>query len=147
MLIYNFFNSSQHGLEFRNQFRIRASLRILNSVELRSSWSTNCILGTRGRFLACGGIFGVGRRPTHLRTWAEATSGERSVEFAEKYRSLRVQAPIRHKVLRGIKMSVVNICNMVKKLMNGRDSFLRKARKKWICGRLKYVSAITKSSI
>ena len=52
------------------------------------------------------------------------------MEFAEKYRSLRVQAPIRHKVLRGIKMSVVNICNRTKKLMNGRDSFLRESEEK-----------------
>ena len=86
-------------------------------------------------------------RSAHTTWAAEATSGERSVEFAAKYRSLRVQAPICHKVLQGIKMSVVNICNMTKKLMNERDSFLRKTRKKWICGRLKYVSAITKSSI
>ena len=48
-----------NSLEFphRHQFRIRASLRILNSLELRSSWSTKCTLGTRGRFLACGGNF------------------------------------------------------------------------------------------
>ena len=48
-----------NSLEFlhRHQFRIRASLRILNSLELKSSWSTKCTLGTRDSFLACGGNF------------------------------------------------------------------------------------------
>ena len=65
--------------------------------------------------------------------------------FAEQHRSSRVQAPIRHKVLRGIKCPWLT--SATKKLMNGRDSFLSKAEENWICGRLEYVSAITKSSI
>ena len=94
---------SQNEFPHWHQFRIRASLRILNSLELRSSWSTKCTLGTGGfsRVRLEFSVLAEGRHIFGCRPKPQAANEVSN--FAEKYRSSRVHAPIRHQVLRGIK--------------------------------------------
>ena len=136
---------SQNEFPHWDQFRIRASLRILNSLELRSSWSTKCTLGTGGfsRVRLEFSVLAEGRHIFGRRPKPQA-GGERSVEFCREIQVLAGTCSYSSSSVAGYQMSVVNICN--KKVYEWAWLFYKKSEENWIYGRLEYVSAITKSS-